>query len=78
MNFTATELSFHILLIKGDTGHILTIYILISQVPYFGPLFDGALVDHKILPGLVRATAINASQVLRAAKPFYQALYPLL
>ncbi|WAR18389.1 RGPA1-like protein [Mya arenaria] len=30
------------------------------EIPLFGPLFNGAIVDHKVLPGLVRATAINA------------------
>ena len=46
------------------------------QVPFFGPLFDGAIIDARILPGLVRATALNASQILRSLKPFYKPLYP--
>ncbi|CAH1791020.1 unnamed protein product [Owenia fusiformis] len=45
------------------------------EVPYFGPLFDGAIVDHAILPGLVRATAINASRTKRATMPYYMAFY---
>ncbi|GAB6020527.1 hypothetical protein CHUAL_003210 [Chamberlinius hualienensis] len=45
------------------------------QVPFFGPLFDGAIVDHKILPGLVRATAINASRATRMLMPAYQPFY---
>ncbi|XP_077996665.1 ral GTPase-activating protein subunit alpha-1-like isoform X2 [Glandiceps talaboti] len=45
------------------------------EVPYFGPLFDGAIVDHRVLPGLVRATAINASRVKRSAIPLYQKFY---
>ncbi|XP_006824859.1 ral GTPase-activating protein subunit alpha-1-like [Saccoglossus kowalevskii] len=45
------------------------------EVPYFGPLFDGAIVDHKVLPGLVRATAINASRIKRSSIPLYQRFY---
>ncbi|KAM8921688.1 ral GTPase-activating protein subunit alpha-1 isoform 6-T6 [Pelodytes ibericus] len=42
------------------------------EVPFFGPLFDGAIVNGKILPGLVRATAINASRALKSLIPLYQ------
>ena len=42
------------------------------QVPMFGPLFDGALVDRKVLPALVRATAINASRASRELLPVYE------
>ncbi|XP_070180609.1 ral GTPase-activating protein subunit alpha-1-like isoform X3 [Littorina saxatilis] len=45
------------------------------EIPYFGPLFDGAVVDHLVLPGLVRATAINASRVKRSLMPFFHAFY---
>lgn len=45
------------------------------EVPYFGPLFNGAIVDHKILPGLVRATAINASCAKRSTMPYFQNFY---
>lgn len=45
-------------------------------MPFFGPLFDGAIVDHIVLPGLVRATAINASRGKRLQIPYYQRLYP--
>ncbi|KAJ8308029.1 hypothetical protein KUTeg_012903 [Tegillarca granosa] len=45
------------------------------EVPYFGPLFDGAILDRKVLPGLVRATAINASRVKRSLMPFYHSFY---
>ncbi|XP_052770134.1 ral GTPase-activating protein subunit alpha-2-like isoform X3 [Mya arenaria] len=45
------------------------------EIPLFGPLFNGAIVDHKVLPGLVRATAINASRVIRAQKPFYHSYF---
>ncbi|KAK6182371.1 hypothetical protein SNE40_010078 [Patella caerulea] len=46
-----------------------------SEVPYFGPLFDGAIVDSKVLPGLVRATAINASRIKRSLMPFFHSFY---
>lgn len=46
-------------------------------MPFFGPLFDGAIVDMKILPTMVRATAINASRALKSLIPLYQNLYPL-
>ncbi|XP_076442581.1 ral GTPase-activating protein subunit alpha-1-like isoform X3 [Babylonia areolata] len=45
------------------------------EIPYFGPLFDGAIVDHLVLPGLVRATAINASRVKRSLMPIFHAFY---
>ncbi|CAL1547567.1 unnamed protein product [Lymnaea stagnalis] len=45
------------------------------EVPYFGPLFDGAIVDHHVLSGLVRATAINASRLKRSLMPLYHAFY---
>ena len=32
------------------------------EVPFFGPLYNEMIVDHGILPGLVRATAVNASR----------------
>uniref|UniRef100_A0A2D4J6Q2 Rap-GAP domain-containing protein n=1 Tax=Micrurus lemniscatus lemniscatus TaxID=129467 RepID=A0A2D4J6Q2_MICLE len=47
------------------------------EVPFFGPLFDGAIVNGKILPIMVRATAINASRALKSLIPLYQNLYPL-
>ncbi|XP_062620262.1 ral GTPase-activating protein subunit alpha-1-like [Saccostrea cucullata] len=46
-----------------------------AEVPFFGPLFDGAILDRKVLPGLVRATAINASRVKRSLLPFYHSFY---
>ncbi|KAL1130227.1 hypothetical protein AAG570_013165, partial [Ranatra chinensis] len=45
------------------------------DVPYFGPLFNEAVVGHKELPGLVRATALNASRAKRSMLPFYQQYY---
>lgn len=46
------------------------------QIPYSGPLFDGSIVSEQSLPGLVRATALTASHILRTQKNYYQALYP--
>lgn len=48
------------------------------QVPFFGPLFDGAIVNGKVLPIMVRSTAINASRALKSLIPLYQNLYPFL
>lgn len=39
-------------------------------------MFDGAIVDFVSLPGLVRETAINAGNMIRTLKPYYQTLYP--
>lgn len=57
---------------------VVATFSLSNQVPFFGPLFDGAIVDHIVLPGLVRATAINASRSKRLHLPHYQRLYPLV
>ncbi|PNF30190.1 Ral GTPase-activating protein subunit alpha-2 [Cryptotermes secundus] len=46
-----------------------------SEVPYFGPLFNESIVDDKVLPGLVRASAIGASRAKRSMLPFYQNYY---
>ncbi|XP_063845540.1 ral GTPase-activating protein subunit alpha-2-like isoform X2 [Scylla paramamosain] len=46
-----------------------------SEVPFFGPLFDGAIVAHKVLPGLVRSTAVNASRAKRSRLALYQNFY---
>ncbi|TTO79345.1 Ral GTPase-activating protein subunit alpha-1 [Bagarius yarrelli] len=48
---------------------------LTKKVPFFGPLFDGAIVDGKILPTMVRATAINASRALKSLITLYQNFY---
>lgn len=45
------------------------------EVPYFGPLFNEAVVDRRVLPGLVRATAINASRAKRSMLTYYQNHY---
>ncbi|XP_077522746.1 ral GTPase-activating protein subunit alpha-1 isoform X4 [Amblyomma americanum] len=45
------------------------------EVPFFGPLFDGAIVDHLVLPRLVRATAINAGRAINSLKPMFRTYY---
>ncbi|XP_032882083.1 ral GTPase-activating protein subunit alpha-2 isoform X2 [Amblyraja radiata] len=45
------------------------------EVPFFGPLFDGAIVNEKLLPSLVRATGINASRAVKCLIPLYQSFY---
>ncbi|KAG8192293.1 hypothetical protein JTE90_002117 [Oedothorax gibbosus] len=40
-------------------------------IPFFGPLFNGAIVGYKVLPGLVRATAINANRAKRSLISLY-------
>ncbi|GFG28404.1 hypothetical protein Cfor_11332, partial [Coptotermes formosanus] len=45
------------------------------EVPYFGPLFNESVVGDKVLPGLVRASAIGASRAKRSMLPFYQNYY---
>ncbi|XP_042904592.1 ral GTPase-activating protein subunit alpha-1 [Parasteatoda tepidariorum] len=44
-------------------------------IPFFGPLFNGAIVGHKVLPGLVRATAINANRAKRSLMSLYMNYY---
>ncbi|NXH59006.1 RGPA2 protein, partial [Rhabdornis inornatus] len=45
------------------------------EVPFFGPLFDGAIVTAKLLPGLICATCINASRAVKSLIPLYQSFY---
>ncbi|XP_016105027.1 ral GTPase-activating protein subunit alpha-2-like [Sinocyclocheilus grahami] len=45
------------------------------QVPFFGPLFDGAIVTGTLLPSLVRATCINASRAVKSRLLLYQSFY---
>ncbi|NXD14478.1 RGPA2 protein, partial [Nothocercus nigrocapillus] len=45
------------------------------EVPFFGPLFDGAIVTAKLLPSLVCATCINASRAVKSLIPLYQSFY---
>lgn len=50
-----------------------------AEVPFFGPLFHGAVVQKEELAGLVRATAINASRGKRLNmenyKPYFEERY---
>ncbi|XP_026528322.1 ral GTPase-activating protein subunit alpha-2 [Notechis scutatus] len=46
-----------------------------SQVPFFGPLFNGAIVTAKLLPNLIRATCINASRAVKSLITLYQSFY---
>ncbi|OTF79850.1 ral GTPase-activating protein subunit alpha-1-like protein [Euroglyphus maynei] len=50
-----------------------------AEVPFFGPLFHGAVVHRDELAGLVRATAINASRGKRLNmdeyKPYFETRY---
>lgn len=45
------------------------------DVPYFGVLFDEAIVESNILAGLVRAAVICASRAKRTTLTFYQQYY---
>ncbi|XP_064784495.1 ral GTPase-activating protein subunit alpha-2-like isoform X2 [Oncorhynchus masou masou] len=45
------------------------------QVPFFGPLFNGAIVTGTLLPSLVRATCINASRAVKSCLTLYQSFY---
>ncbi|KER29308.1 hypothetical protein T265_04053 [Opisthorchis viverrini] len=46
-----------------------------SMVGFFGPIVHSAVLDACVLPGLVRATAINASRAIRAVNPGYRPHY---
>nr|XP_046165054.1 ral GTPase-activating protein subunit alpha-2-like isoform X4 [Oncorhynchus gorbuscha] len=45
------------------------------QVPFFGPLFNGAIVTGTLLPSLVRSTCINASRAVKSRLTLYQSFY---
>ncbi|XP_041810540.1 ral GTPase-activating protein subunit alpha-1 isoform X5 [Chelmon rostratus] len=71
-----TEFGDVLIIIYPMKNHMYSIHILKKpEVPFFGPLFDGAIVDVKILPTMVRATAINASRALKSLIPLYQNFY---
>ncbi|XP_049597102.1 ral GTPase-activating protein subunit alpha-1 isoform X6 [Syngnathus scovelli] len=71
-----TEFGDVLIVIYPMKNHMYSIHILKKpEVPFFGPLFDGAIVDMKILPTVVRATAINASRALKSLIPLYQNFY---
>nr|CAI5843999.1 unnamed protein product [Callosobruchus analis] len=46
-----------------------------ADVPYFGVLFNEAIVESSVLAGLVRATAICASRAKRMTYQYYQQYY---
>ncbi|XP_018351376.1 PREDICTED: probable Rho GTPase-activating protein CG5521 isoform X5 [Trachymyrmex septentrionalis] len=46
-----------------------------SEIPFFGPLFDECIVEDKVLPGLVRTTALAASKAKRSTLTLYQHYY---
>uniref|UniRef100_A0A671M8W1 Ral GTPase-activating protein subunit alpha-1-like n=1 Tax=Sinocyclocheilus anshuiensis TaxID=1608454 RepID=A0A671M8W1_9TELE len=72
-----TEFGDVLIIIYPMKNHMYSIQIIKKpEVPFFGPLFDGAIVDGTILPTVVRATAINASRALKSLIPLYQNLYP--
>ncbi|XP_054586127.2 ral GTPase-activating protein subunit alpha-1 isoform X10 [Nothobranchius furzeri] len=71
-----TEFGDVLIIIYPMKNHMYSIQILKKpEVLFFGPLFDGAVVDMKILPTMVRATAINASRALKSLIPLYQNFY---
>ncbi|XP_068573769.1 ral GTPase-activating protein subunit alpha-1 isoform X6 [Cebidichthys violaceus] len=71
-----TEFGDVLIIIYPMKNHMYSIHILKKpEVPYFGPLFDGAIVDMNILPTMVRATAVNASRALKSLIPLYQNFY---
>ncbi|KAK2826276.1 hypothetical protein Q5P01_020490 [Channa striata] len=45
------------------------------QVPFFGPLFNGAITTGTLLPSLVRATCINASRAVKSRLTLFQSFY---
>ncbi|XP_052436385.1 ral GTPase-activating protein subunit alpha-1 isoform X7 [Carassius gibelio] len=71
-----TEFGDVLIIIYPMKNHMYSIQIIKKpEVPFFGPLFDGAIVDGNILPTVVRATAINASRALKSLIPLYQNFY---
>ncbi|XP_029568995.1 ral GTPase-activating protein subunit alpha-1 isoform X2 [Salmo trutta] len=71
-----TEFGDVLIIIYPMKNHMYSIQILKKpEVPFFGPLFDGAIVGEKILPTMVRATALNASRALKSLIPLYQNFY---
>uniref|UniRef100_A0A8C9ABF6 Ral GTPase activating protein catalytic subunit alpha 1 n=1 Tax=Prolemur simus TaxID=1328070 RepID=A0A8C9ABF6_PROSS len=71
-----TEFGDVLIVIYPMKNHMFSIQIMKKpEVPFFGPLFDGAIVNGKVLPLMVRATAINASRALKSLIPLYQNFY---
>ena len=77
MNVVGVSAKVFEVLFKSCLSHC-AVYFKIFQVsrkpnvPYFGPLFNEVIIDKKSLPGLVRATAINASRAKRSMLPHFQ------
>ncbi|XP_075387193.1 ral GTPase-activating protein subunit alpha-1 isoform X2 [Tenrec ecaudatus] len=71
-----TEFGDVLIVIYPMKNHMFSIQIMKKpEVPFFGPLFDGAIVNGKVLPIMVRATAVNASRALKSLIPLYQNFY---
>nr|XP_006117753.1 ral GTPase-activating protein subunit alpha-1 isoform X5 [Pelodiscus sinensis] len=71
-----TEFGDVLIVIYPMKNHMFSIQIMKKpEVPFFGPLFDGSIVNGKILPIMVCATAINASRALKSLIPLYQNFY---
>ncbi|XP_028725568.1 ral GTPase-activating protein subunit alpha-1 isoform X7 [Peromyscus leucopus] len=71
-----TEFGDVLIVIYPMKNHMFSIQIMKKpEVPFFGPLFDGAIVNGKVLPIMVRSTAINASRALKSLIPLYQNFY---
>ncbi|XP_011374900.1 ral GTPase-activating protein subunit alpha-1 isoform X2 [Pteropus vampyrus] len=71
-----TEFGDVLIVIYPMKNHMFSIQIMKKpEVPFFGPLFDGAIVNGKVLPIMVRATALNASRALKSLIPLYQNFY---
>uniref|UniRef100_A0A8C5SYY2 Ral GTPase activating protein catalytic subunit alpha 2 n=2 Tax=Laticauda laticaudata TaxID=8630 RepID=A0A8C5SYY2_LATLA len=65
-----------LIIIYPMRNHMFYIEILKKpQVPFFGPLFNGAIVTAKLLPNLIRATCINASRAVKSLITLYQSFY---
>ncbi|GAB1601381.1 ral GTPase-activating protein subunit alpha-1-like isoform X7 [Argonauta hians] len=74
-NIIPTEFGDILIIIYPLPNGLFRIHINKKPDIHFGPLFDGAIVNSKVLPCLVRATAINASRTKRALMPLYHSHY---
>lgn len=65
-----------LIIINPMKNHLYFIQIIKKpQVPFFGPLINGAIVTGRLLPSLVRATCINASRAVKSRLTLYQSFY---
>ncbi|XP_072313908.1 ral GTPase-activating protein subunit alpha-2 isoform X2 [Eucyclogobius newberryi] len=65
-----------LIIIYPMKNHVYFIQIIKKpQVPFFGPLFDGAIITGTLLPSLVRSTCINASRAVKSRLTLYQSFY---